>query len=588
MQTGDAAPEPSPPIASPHALAHGSVVYLLLRRLRPPLLVLIVVFAISVGGFTLVGGVDAQGRPSAPLSFFHAFYFVTYTATTIGFGEVPAAFSDAQRMWATVVIYLSVVGWTYTLLTLLALLQDGGFLRAIGAIRFERRVRAIAEPFLLVLGCGDTGRRLTQIFDRLGMRFVVVEIDASRLQALELEDFRNDVLALHDDASRPHTLLRAGMRHPCCRAVLALTNDDSANLAAVITAALLNPAVQVIARSHSAETTALMQASGKAQIVDPFVAFAEQLMMALRAPGCYRLFDWLTALRGTPLARELEPPSGAWIVCGFGRFGRAVVERLRERGAEVRIVDPSADAGDDVICGDGTRRATLVSAGIASAGALVVGTGNDLRNLAIARLAQTLNPALFVVLRQNEAENEILFRAFGADLVMTPSEIIADECVARLTSPLLLRFLRHVRRQTDAWADEVIHRLRKASGRPSPSTWELRLDAEQAPALCGRDAQRAPGPIAVRLRDLLRDAGDRTTDGEAIALLALRAGHETLLPGPDWTLAEGDEILFAGSERARRAVSIALHDAAVLESLVTGREPQRRFRPRRRNESEAR
>ncbi len=562
---------------------HASVVHLLLRRLRMPLLVVLAVFAVSIVGFTLIPGIDSEGRAAAPLSFFHAFYFVTYTATTIGFGEVPVAFSDAQRMWAAFVIYLSVVAWTYMLLAGIAAVQDAAFRRAIAAIRFERRVRHIGEPFLLVLGCGDTGLQLTRIFDRLGMRFVVVELDATRLQTLDLEDFRNDVISIQDDASRPPALVRAGVRHPLCRAVLALTNDDATNLAAVITASLLNPRATLIARSHSAETTALMQASGKPRIVDPFVAFAEQLMMALRAPGCHRLFDWLTALHGSPLARELAPPEGAWIVCGYGRFGRAVARCLRDRDIEVCVVEPTeigdGERGIEVIVGDGTRRDTLERAGVASAGAIVVGTASDLRNLAIARLAQSINPKLFVVLRQNEADNAMLFEHFGADLVMRPSEIIADECVALLRSPLLLRFLRHVRRQTDGWADGVIHRLRDASGKRSPATWELRIDRAQAPAVCehGLDAAGAPDADtsrrALRLGDLLRDPHDRNTRIEATALLALRDGDETLLPNDDWTLAEGDELLLAGREAARRFLAIGLHDRGVLDYLVTGREP---------------
>lgn len=606
-----ATPPPLAAAAGPGPLSHASVLHLLLRRLRLPLLVVIVVFAVSVTGFVLVPGVDADGRPTAPLSFFHAFYFVTYTATTIGFGEVPVAFSDAQRMWATAVIYLSVVAWTYMLLTMLAAVQDGAFQRAVASIRFERRVRRIAEPFLLVLGCGDTGLRLTRIFDRLGMRFVVVEIDAARLQALELEDFRHDVVALHDDASRPQALVRAGLRHAYCRAVLALTNDDTANLAVVLTTSLLNPKATLIARSHTAHSTALMQAAGRPRIVDPFVAFAEQLMMAMRAPGCYRLFDWLTALRGTPLAREIVPPDGTWIVCGYGRFGRAVAHRLHERGVQVRVVEPAAVADDgtgiEAIIGDGTQRETLERAGVASARAIVVGTDDDLRNLAIARLAQSVNASLFVVLRQNEADNALLFDHFGADLVMRPSEIIADECVALLTSPLLLRFLRHVRRQTDAWADEVIHRLRGASGRLSPATWEIRIDREQAPAVCergagpgaragagagagaapGADARAGASPDAsaeadsnisrsgVRLGDLLRDPHDRGSRIEAVALLVLRADRETLLPTDAWTLAEGDELLFAGSDAAHRCMAIGLQDDGVLDHLVTGREPRR-------------
>jgi voltage-gated potassium channel len=89
--------------------------------MRAPLIVLIVLFAISVLGLTLVPGpVDADGETSY-LSFFHAFYFISYTATTIGFGEIPGAFSDAQRMWVTVCIFLSVIGWSYSIISLLAL-----------------------------------------------------------------------------------------------------------------------------------------------------------------------------------------------------------------------------------------------------------------------------------------------------------------------------------------------------------------------------------------------------------------------------------------------------------------------------------
>ena len=104
-----------------------SAFFLVLRRMRVPIIVLIVIYAVSVFGLTLVPGVDAEGKVAAPLSFFHAFYFISYTATTIGFGEIPGAFSDAQRMWVTVCIYLTVIGWSYSIVTLIALLQDKGF-----------------------------------------------------------------------------------------------------------------------------------------------------------------------------------------------------------------------------------------------------------------------------------------------------------------------------------------------------------------------------------------------------------------------------------------------------------------------------
>ena len=58
------------------------------------------------------------------MGFFDAFYFMSYTATTIGFGELPYPFTDAQRLWVTITIYLTVIGWAYAIGSLLTLLQD--------------------------------------------------------------------------------------------------------------------------------------------------------------------------------------------------------------------------------------------------------------------------------------------------------------------------------------------------------------------------------------------------------------------------------------------------------------------------------
>ena len=63
----------------------GDVLFIALRRLRVPLITLILAYAISVAGLVAMPGLDGQGLP-ASLSFFHAFYVVSYTATTIGYG----------------------------------------------------------------------------------------------------------------------------------------------------------------------------------------------------------------------------------------------------------------------------------------------------------------------------------------------------------------------------------------------------------------------------------------------------------------------------------------------------------------------
>ncbi|MCM5571000.1 NAD-binding protein [Burkholderiaceae bacterium FT117] len=558
-------------------LAAQSVLFMVLRRLRTPLIVIVLSYSVSVLGLTLIPGVADDGSPAPPMSFFHAFYFVSYTATTIGFGEVPATFSDAQRMWTIVIIHLTVIGWTYALLNVLSLFQDRAFQRAVGQIRLAGRVRRTREPFHLICGAGDTGQRLARLLDRRDMRFVIVEKDEGRIAELELEDLRIDPPILHADAALPQSLLTAGLRHPMCRGVLALTPDDGANLAIATAARLLNRGVPVIAGAQSPRTATSMRAFGTHHVISPFDTFADQLILAMREPGCYRLLSWLTAPLDAELEKEHEPPRGPWVVCGHGRFGHAVSRRLIAEGLQVTAVDPAHDDGDADpaeglparLRGVGTETEVLARAGIDEAVGLVAAADNDVTNLAIAALARSRNPKLFVVLRQNEAANQVLFDAFRADMVMKPSEIIADECVALLTTPLLDRFLAVVRRKNDAWADEVIHQLRKRVGTRSPRAWTVRLDPAEAPAVSARlHAENRPTTIG----ELLRDPRNRKDRLPAQALMLLRGGGELLLPNDDTALAAGDRILFAGRGDARRRMQAALFDEKLLEYLCTGRD----------------
>ena len=77
------------------------VFYLVLRRMRFPLLLVIGVYTFCTAGLTMSPGTDANGDPTAPLTAFEAFYVVSYTSTTIGFGEVPGPYNAAQRMWSS-------------------------------------------------------------------------------------------------------------------------------------------------------------------------------------------------------------------------------------------------------------------------------------------------------------------------------------------------------------------------------------------------------------------------------------------------------------------------------------------------------
>ncbi len=267
------------------SVTNNSVLFVILRRMRAPLIVMILIYAISITGLVLIPGVDAAGLPTAPMSFFDAFYFISYTASTIGFGEIPNAFSYGQRFWVTVCIYLTVIGWTYAILSILNLLKDEGLQRALATSRFHRKVKTLAEPFCIICGVGETGTLICKTLDQVQMRFVTFWTPVQTpSREMELGDYVADVPALNADAQTPGVLLLAGLRHPSCKAVLAVTNSDDANLAIAMNVRLLNPGIPVIARAEHAATAANMDSFGTNFVVDPYALYAQRLALAMRSP----------------------------------------------------------------------------------------------------------------------------------------------------------------------------------------------------------------------------------------------------------------------------------------------------------------
>ncbi|NML28790.1 potassium channel family protein [Zoogloea sp. G-4-1-14] len=545
---------------------------MVLRRLRTPLIVLITIFAISVLGLTLVPGPSGPDGALPRLSFFHAVYFFSYTATTIGFGEIPYAFSEQQRLWVTVCIYLSVIGWAYTLGTVFAMLQDKNFLNAVAVQRFARQVKRLREHFFLVCGYGETGRLICQALDEMGYRAVVIERDEAKVGDLELQSYSADMPALCADAGQPDTLLFAGLTSKYCRGVITLTNDDNTNLAVAIAARLLAPSLPALCRAEHAETVANMASFGTRHIINPFEKFGEYMALALHSPAAYHLLLWLTGLPGTTVTRHRDPPGGRWVLCGYGTFGRVMTGALENAGLPVTIIDraPPADPAHIWVKGDGTGHEALQAAGIHDAVGIVAATGHDVNNLSIVVTARQMNPGLFTVLRQNQVANRALFDAFESDFTMVPSEIVSHECLAILTTPLLAPFLDAVRKSDEPWACGLLDDLTGRFGWDVPAVWSVTLNLAQAPSVYRLLMRGATRPS---LDELLRAP---VTDRPALAcrpLLLMRDGRRpSLLPAGHETLQLGDQILFVGTEQARKELGLTLFNGHTLQYVLTGKD----------------
>lgn len=555
----------------------GRATFIVLRTMRTPIMVVVGVYAASMVGWVLIPGVDVEGRPQH-MSFFHAFYFLTYTATTTGFGELPYTYSEAQRMWGIVSLYTSVVAWLYAIGAIIRLIQNPHFQLALAERRFGKRVRAIAEPFIILCGFGNTGSLLARGLSDAGVTAVVLDKDIERIRALQLRDYRVDMPGLCADARIPQTLIEAGLQRANCQAVVALTNDEHVNLKIAVTARLLNPDLRVVIQSTSADyEEVLATLGGDIHVIDPFQTYARYLAATILDPRIHALSQWVSGSPGATLDVSLTPPKGRWVLCGLGRMGRRIRESLSAIGLTTVVIDPGleeSEAAPDRIVGRATQ-ANLKAAGIAEAAGIVAGTNTDSDNLSILLNARALNPAVFTIVRQNLHLNQVAFQAARADFIMQPSLVSARRILFLLIAPLLKSLFEALRDRADDPADsfvaDCVSRLQAVVGGAKPRIWTVDTGRQPVTAL---DRRWAEGRV-LSLGDVLRDPSDRERALSCVALVAAQGKEELVMPGPDYQLRRGCRILFVGTLQAQRLLDATLNNEYTLGYLMTGVDPPR-------------
>jgi len=541
-----------------------------MRRMRTPLIILILVYFFSIMAMIAVPGVDAEGRPFH-MSFLDAAYFMAILQTTIGFGEIPYSFTPGQRTLVYTLLMPNVVAWLYSIGTLLGLILDKQFQAAFQRRRFSRQVRSIKEPFYIVCGFGNTGSMVVSGLLARGIPPVVIEFDEDTVRRMILIDKYSHVPALAGRAGDRTNLELAGLQLENCQGVIATTNNDQVNLTIAITVKLLRPGVAMIARSENQRICDNMASFDTDYVINPYRIFAERIALALGSPLKFLVQDWLISVPGTELREMTRPPSGRWIVCGAGRFGSRVIEQMEKHQLHVTVVDVHEDRlpnYEHAVLGRGTEAHTLEAAGIVDAVGIVAATGDDIDNLSIIMTARNLNPRLFVIARQERRQNNGLFDSSGADLVALRSRIVARHVLQFVATPLLQSFMQHMIRSDESFAERTANRLQAVLNNRAPSIWVTEIKGEYAKNL--RFVRSLTQKVT--LEHIIRNS--RSEEGEFLSCVCLtleRGAQRIFLPDSKTELQIHDRLLFAGRDLARRQMSWTLMDSHSLLVNASGK-----------------
>ena len=553
----------------PRQAPMNDIVWMTMRRMRMPLIVLILVYFFSTMLMVAVPGVDDQGNVYH-MGMLDAAYFIAIMQTTIGFGEIPFSYTGAQRMLVFGLLLPNVVAWLYSVGTLLGLILDKQFQAAFHRNRFSAQVRSLKAPFYIVCGFGNTGSLTVSGLLSRGIKAVVIEKDEDTVRQMKLSDEFANVPAVAGRSGERRTLKLAGLNKSNCRGVIATTNDDHVNLTIAITVKLLKPKLAVLARSETDRVSDNMASFDTNSIVDPYRIFSERLHLALASPAKYLVQDWLISVPGSELRKEIKPPTGSWIVCGSGRFGSKIIEQLQRSALPVAVVDVHADrlpAYENAVLGRGTEAHTQVQAGIETAVGIVAATGDDIDNLSIIMTARNLNPGLFFIARQERRQHDVLFDGSQADLVARRSLIVARRILSVVSAPLLQSFMQHLIRTDEDFAKRVKAKLEDVLGNRAPHIWVLELKGAIADNLYYvRSRSRE-----VTLNDISRHSRSEDNEKLPCVCLSLERGAQTIfMPGPETELQINDKLLFAGRDRAHKQMLWTVNDPHSLMGNVTG------------------
>lgn len=151
------------------------------------------------------------------------------------------------------------------------------------------------------------------------------------------------------------------------------------------------------------------------------------------------------------MSRKIASLKDHIIVCGAGRVGTNVIQRLRHEADEFVVIESDQAVYDQLVedkvlavHGDATRDEVLQTAGLCTAKGVITTLSHDADNVYVTLTAKSLNPDIVIVARAERPEAEEKLRRAGANTVIFPSVMGGRQMVSAITRPVIMDFVENV------------------------------------------------------------------------------------------------------------------------------------------------
>lgn len=235
-----------------------------LRRLAPPIFLLLVIIAVGISGYIYLEG----------YSFLEAFYMLVITLSTVGFREV-RELSPYGKLLTINIIILGVGTVAYTVWNLIEIMMEGQIIGYRRRKAMERRIKEMKNHYI-ISGFGRVGHQVAEELKEERIPFVV--IDGKEETAKELTPL--NIPHIIGDVAQDEVLEEGGIKR--AKGLIACADSDEENVFVTLSARSLNPNLYIIVRSGSPGVSEKLKKAGADRVLSPyFIAGRRMAALAL-------------------------------------------------------------------------------------------------------------------------------------------------------------------------------------------------------------------------------------------------------------------------------------------------------------------
>ena len=220
---------------------------------------------------------------SGEWSWFDALYMSAITLTTVGYGETHELNFEG-RIFTIAFLFGGVFVLFFAATEMIRAVVSGEFRATLGREGVNKALAEIKDH-VIVCGLGRMGMLVCQEFERHNMSFVVVDQAEELLKEMGF----NHGLPVHGDAADDEILKRAGVER--ARTLVTVLPSDAANLYITLSARVLNPKLQIVARAEHESTETKLRRVGANQVVAPYLIGGQRVAQAVLRPTVGNFLD---------------------------------------------------------------------------------------------------------------------------------------------------------------------------------------------------------------------------------------------------------------------------------------------------------